>query len=604
MRSRCSVLKGILFHVMLRMLKSSGWLLKSSTFQRYSQSRSLLMERRTIWQAGDMVYFNENRTKGVIEEHRGSGWYTMQLLDQNGIGKESIKVRGTRLSLVPKPMQGDSSFSHLGGFSTETPSFRSNPEPVNFPMPKIIDLDSQSHVSGSASTSMEKEYLHQVDFFRTIDRWIVFTDLHCAPSTMGATIATLDAVHASAVQQNAGILFLGDFWHHRGTLRVDCLNIVLEKLSTWTVPMVMIPGNHDQVTLDGMVHGLTPLLHAYRVDTGGGTTCPGPLVFTTPTVFKNALFVPHIRESAVLESVLRSPYSTHATALFVHADITGAYMNDLIVSREGVSPSAFPSGVPIYSGHFHKPHVVQKSGVSVEYLGSPYEISLSEAQQKKSLSVLDSSRGWICIEKIPMDVGRKHFRPAGLESFLGLKLSSTDTKNGEILGNQSTIVNAGDRVVISMDKDELSEMRRMVDIGDDCAVDHHVNHLRSGGVMVELRETKPSPIEAMSNGMSNISSGSDWNEMTIESTWKVYLDEEVRRGAMATERFEPIFNAGLELLQFVEEKTAFEGHPTKLSFQSLTLEGFGPFESEVTYPLGGRGLVLLRGRNDDGGSDR
>ena len=51
------------------------------------------------------------------------------------------------------------------------------------------------------------------------------------------------------VERDAGIIFLGDFWHVRGSLEVELLNRVLQSLRQWTVPVVMIPGNHDQVTL-------------------------------------------------------------------------------------------------------------------------------------------------------------------------------------------------------------------------------------------------------------------------------------------------------------------------------------------------------------------
>ncbi len=59
------------------------------------------------------------------------------------------------------------------------------------------------------------------------------------------------------VTRNVGVLFLGDFWHHRAMIRVDLLNNVLQELSSWQVPLIMIPGNHDQVILEGHNHGLS-----------------------------------------------------------------------------------------------------------------------------------------------------------------------------------------------------------------------------------------------------------------------------------------------------------------------------------------------------------
>lgn len=45
--------------------------------------------------------------------------------------------------------------------------------------------------------------------------------------------------------------------------KVDLLVPVMECLATWTRPVVMIPGNHDQVTLGGGMHALTPLQFAF-----------------------------------------------------------------------------------------------------------------------------------------------------------------------------------------------------------------------------------------------------------------------------------------------------------------------------------------------------
>ena len=47
--------------------------------------------------------------------------------------------------------------------------------------------------------------------------------------------------------------------------------------------------------------------------------------------------------------------------IFCHADIQGASMNDNMRCKEGLDISAFPPNLPIYSGHFHKPHTVRIS---------------------------------------------------------------------------------------------------------------------------------------------------------------------------------------------------------------------------------------------------
>eukprot|EP00854_Cymbomonas_tetramitiformis_P017763 gene17763-21160_t len=46
--------------------------------------------------------------------------------------------------------------------------------------------------------------------------------------------------------RDAGILFLGDFWHARGDLPVEPLNKAVEEMASWDCPTLFLPGNHDQ----------------------------------------------------------------------------------------------------------------------------------------------------------------------------------------------------------------------------------------------------------------------------------------------------------------------------------------------------------------------
>ena len=40
-------------------------------------------------------------------------------------------------------------------------------------------------------------------------------------------------------------------------------------------------------------------------------------------------------------------------------------MNDGMRCRDGLDISSFPSNVPIYSGHFHKPHTMRRGQSSL-----------------------------------------------------------------------------------------------------------------------------------------------------------------------------------------------------------------------------------------------
>lgn len=92
-------------------------------------------------------------------------------------------------------------------------------------------------------------------------KWIIFSDLHVKASSIDTCEQVLDQVHLEAVQRDAGIIFLGDFWHVRGALSVELLNRVLKCFQRWHQPVIMIPGNHDQVLLFALRSGFKRVHH-------------------------------------------------------------------------------------------------------------------------------------------------------------------------------------------------------------------------------------------------------------------------------------------------------------------------------------------------------
>ena len=80
-------------------------------------------------------------------------------------------------------------------------------------------------------------------------KWVIFSDLHVKGASIDVCEEVLAQVHLEAQRRSAGIIFLGDFWHVRGALSVELLNRVLRALRKWEQPVIMIPGNHDQVKL-------------------------------------------------------------------------------------------------------------------------------------------------------------------------------------------------------------------------------------------------------------------------------------------------------------------------------------------------------------------
>jgi len=193
-----------------------------------------------------------------------------------------------------------------------------------------------------------------------VSGWVVFSDLHVSEETCDTCIQVLAEVHAAAVRRGAGILFLGDFWHAKEALPVGPLNRVLAEVRAWTQPALMLVGNHDQATAAGDVHGLSPLAAVNdRVH-----------VFTHPTLFAGALWLPYRSDPGALAAAVAAA-GPGLAAVFAHADVRGARMNNHRTSEHGAEAAIFPPGVPVISGHFHLPHALPGTGIT--YVGSPYQ---------------------------------------------------------------------------------------------------------------------------------------------------------------------------------------------------------------------------------------
>jgi len=220
-------------------------------------------------------------------------------------------------------------------------------------------------IASTIATSLDACRVEVPAWHASMDRWLVFSDLHVKVSSMDVCEEVLRRVNAEAAARNAGVIFLGDLWHIRGSLSVELLNRVMGAFSEWTQPVVMIPGNHDQVSLGGAIHALEPLQYAF--------SRPDQMVLLSePSVCLDALWLPYRRETETISPLLLEAgqwaEDGRLGAMFCHADVKGALMNDNQRSRRGLDIASFPAHIPIYSGHFHKPHNVTHKATSLRYV--------------------------------------------------------------------------------------------------------------------------------------------------------------------------------------------------------------------------------------------
>lgn len=115
---------------------------------------------------------------------------------------------------------------------------------------------------------------------------------------------------------------------------------------------------------------MCPLL-VYR-----GAVCLAPSDLVAPLLLK-------IPEVALAMLAFHSSFSEQ---LERHAHLlqVGALMNDAFQAQDGLPPSLFPPDIPVFTGHYHKPHTV--GDTNIRYVGSPYqgECHLSCTEGNKS----------------------------------------------------------------------------------------------------------------------------------------------------------------------------------------------------------------------------
>jgi DNA repair exonuclease SbcCD nuclease subunit len=180
------------------------------------------------------------------------------------------------------------------------------------------------------------------------------------------------------------VLFhLGDFFDSRQSLNLKVLNLgieITEELSAiFKDGVYIIVGNHD---IWGKTSNDVNSLKSLK-------WIPGINIIEEPQTLKildkSFLLMPwrkdHEAESEFLEQA-----DTH-DVLCCHADIRGLKFNKFTRVETGSSVEEFDKFKKVYSGHIH---YAQKSG-NINMLGSPYEITRSDMDNQKGITLLNVS---------------------------------------------------------------------------------------------------------------------------------------------------------------------------------------------------------------------
>lgn len=531
--------------------------------------------------------------KGYLIEKKG-GWWTVALKNENNSTDDSnniLRVRSNALKLID--------------YSLDASNVKKISDNI-----AIIDDDNSKN-----NDNIEPLMLPTIDppaIFKSVNKWIIFSDLHVKSSSIEICEEVLKKVHDEALARNAGIMFLGDFWHVRGVLNVELLNRVLKSLQVWSQPVIMIPGNHDQVTLGGTVHALEPLKYAFEEEK--------ILMINEPSICLNALWVPYRRDHHLMKSILHAGNKNdNIDIIFCHADVKGAFMNDGIRSREGILITEFPENMPIYSGHFHKPHTMSKGLSSLRYVGSPYQTSLSEAGQKKYLYCLsclpDSNNpnkySWKETDRWTIDIGRKYFKALALKDPILQEAKPGDRvvvpvrvgEDAEAEQKLSVLRDKGIEVEIRRESNTKVIKSAINNINSDTVADNKKANVNDSAINTTIDNIFSDPLALFTDFMNsastvftNSTNGTDENALSNKENSdlnkKLLHDNVLIEGRNTIEK---LMNTD------GSDSLISSGYVRNLRLDVISLQNFGPYGGDkVKYPLSKRGLVLISGKSSDG----
>lgn len=234
---------------------------------------------------------------------------------------------------------------------------------------------------------------------------LIFSDLHVHShkknvSRLADCLEVLDWALATAVKESCeDILFLGDLFHERS--KIDILNYlrVFEAFFKFyaqhpEINVYLLVGNHDMYHKESWdVNSVKPL-----------SAIPNVHIMESPTTVEiqgvKVDFLPHVENPIKqLEKLKEGRSKDDLRLLLGHLAVHGATLNtvyattsDVIVEHDDVmeviDPDRFTEWDQTFLGHYHGPQVLTADG-SVEYVGSPLELSYGEAYQDKHIIVFD-----------------------------------------------------------------------------------------------------------------------------------------------------------------------------------------------------------------------
>ncbi|KAF2072175.1 hypothetical protein CYY_006518 [Polysphondylium violaceum] len=260
-----------------------------------------------------------------------------------------------------------------------------------------------SSVPPSSSSSSPKKSSSLKENNNKYWKKLLFTDLHVSSKSLDKTIEVLRSVRELSCTnlldgKPTPVVFLGDFWHQRNILHVRHIDKLLKEFQQWNlndIDTIMIPGNHDQVSLDGSIHGIQLFSLFSNIKT---TTDP----FYDHS--EGCAYLPWRETKEEQQQLFNNlidiyPSSTQSPndkwTVFAHAEFKGATSNGGYKSNGKFNIDNSSGNISngsnirsIYLGHYHKR---QQLSNNIWYIGSPYQQNFGEMYDPHGVAFVDSN---------------------------------------------------------------------------------------------------------------------------------------------------------------------------------------------------------------------
>lgn len=223
---------------------------------------------------------------------------------------------------------------------------------------------------------------------------LMITDLHVKAETLERVLRCLERTREEAIQRECmNVIMLGDWWDARNILSVRHVHALMDELQTWKMiglKLTIIPGNHDQVSMNGLIHGVRIFDPFDNV-----TIAHNPIHDDT----KQIAILPW-REDPEAQAQLFAEVPDGWT-VFGHAEAPGAMSNNGKKMPGRFKLSDLRRVRACYLGHFHKRQQIEDH---CWYIGNPYEKDFGEMGEPKGIAFVTSEMlepEWIPFNDMP-----------------------------------------------------------------------------------------------------------------------------------------------------------------------------------------------------------